>query len=274
MSDRTPGKDRGGRDEPAGNPGHVRWERDGPLVRVTFERPRARNAMTWAMYDELAGALERLEADREIRAAVLRGAGGSFVAGTDIGQFTDFESGDDGVAYEARIDEVVGRLEAVPVPTLAVVEGYAVGGGLALAAACDLRICTPDARFGMPIARTVGNCLSMANYTRMVAHLGPARTKALIFLADFLEAEEARELGFVLEVVEPGALDGRARELCARIAEHAPVTLRVTKEAVRRIVERMEREGDDLVRRAYGSRDFREGVRAFLEKETPEWEGR
>ncbi len=254
--------------------GRVRLDREGVVARLTFDRPRARNAMTWAMYDELADALGRLEADDEVRVAVLRGAGGSFVAGTDISQFTDFESGDDGLAYEARIDEVLGRLEALPVPTLAVVEGYAVGGGLALATACDLRVCTPDARFGMPIARTVGNCLSMANCARLVAHLGPARTKELIFLAGYLEAREAREIGFVVDVVEEALLDERVEALCERIAEHAPVTLRVTKEAIRRILEAMESDGDDLVRRAYGSRDFRDGVRAFLEKETPEWEGR
>jgi len=253
--------------------GRVRLERAGAVARIVFDRPRARNAMTPAMYAGLDGALAELEEDDDVRVVVLRGSGGSFVAGTDISGFADFEGPDDGVAYEERLESIVGRLERLPRPTLAVVEGYAVGGGLALAAACDLRVCTPDARFGMPIARTVGHCLSMANYARLVAHLGPGRTKRLLFLADYLEAREARDAGFVLEVVEAETLTRRVDALCRRIADHAPLTLRVTKEAVRRILNALEADGEDLLRRAYGSRDFREGVRAFLEKRDPEWEG-
>lgn len=258
-------------------PGSVRLERggeDGEVVQLTFDRPDARNAMTADMYGELDAALDRLAADHDLRTVVLRGAGGTFVAGTDIARFADFESGDDGLAYEAELEAVVAKLEGLPVPTLAVVEGYAVGGGLALAAACDLRVCTPDARFGMPIARTVGHCLSMENYARLTWHLGPARTKALLFLADFLSADEARAAGFVLEVVEAGGLDARVAELASRIAAHAPVTLRVTKEALERLRTAVAAQGDDLLRRAYGSRDFQEGVRAFLEKRDPDWEGR
>lgn len=258
----------------SGEAGRVRLRRDGPVAHLTFDRPDARNAMTRAMYQELDSALERLDPEDGVRAAVLRGAGGSFVAGTEISRFRDFTSGADGLAYEREIDGVVARLEAVPVPTLAVVEGWAVGGGLALAAACDLRICTPDARFGMPIARTVGNCLSMANYARLVAHLGPSRTKALVFLAEPLPAPEARAAGFVQEVVDAPRLHQRVEELLRRLLAHAPLTLRATKEAVRRIVATLEDEGEDLVRGVYGSRDFREGVAAFLEKREPEWEGR
>ena len=257
-----------------GDPGAVRFERHGGVAYLTFDRPASRNAMTWSMYEDLDRNIQRLREEDGLRVAVLRGAGGSFVAGTDIGQFTDFHSAEDGVGYERRLESVLELLEAVPVPTLAVVERYAVGGGLAIAAACDLRICTPDARFGMPIARTVGNCLSVTNHARLVAHLGPGRVKALLFLAEMLDAAEARASGFVLEVVEPDALDTRVAEICERIAAHAPITLQVTKEAIRRIVAALGNEGDDLVRRASGSRDFREGVEAFLAKRRPRWEGR
>lgn len=253
--------------------GAVTFRRSGATARITFDRPAARNAMTWAMYEELGAAIDRLRPDDGIRVAVLRGAGGTFVSGTDIRQFAEFHTAEDGLRYERRLDEVVGRLAAAPVPTLAVVEGYAAGGGLALAAACDLRVATPDARFGVPIARTVGNALSMANCARLVAHLGPARTTALLFTGGFLSAEEAWAAGFVTEVVDAGALDVWVAELCALIAGHAPVTLQVTKEAIRRIVAAAP-DGDDLLRRVYGSRDFREGVRAFLEKRAPRWEGR
>jgi enoyl-CoA hydratase len=226
------------------------------------------------MYEELDRALDVIASDADVRVTVLRGAGGHFVAGTDIAQFVAFSTGDDGVAYERRLDAVLAKLESLRAATVAVVEGYAVGGGMAIASACDLRLCTPDARFGVPIARTVGNCLSMSNYARLVASLGAARTTELIFTAGFLPADEARALGFVTAVVAPDDLEEEVRALCARLASHAPITLQVTKEAIRRLVGRPSADGDDLVRRAYGSRDFREGVAAFTGKRPPRWEGR
>jgi enoyl-CoA hydratase/carnithine racemase len=250
----------------------VRFERRGDAGFITFDRPAARNAMTWTMYEQFAAALERVAAEARLRVVVLRGAAGSFVAGTDIAQFTDFTSTDDGLAYERRIDDVLADLETLPVPTLAVVEGYAAGAGLMLAAACDLRVCSPDARFGVPIARTVGNALSLANHARLVAQLGPSRVKALLFLADFLSADQALEAGFALEVVPHVALDARVDELCARIASHAPITLRVSKVAIRRVLTAELSDADDAIREAYRSRDFREGVAAFLEKRSPRWE--
>lgn len=254
--------------------GTVRWERRGTTAVITVDRPHARNAMTWAMYEALGSALDAIDADPEVRVAVLRGAGGSFVAGTDIAQFADFTTGDDGVAYERRLDSALDRLQQLTVPTLAVIEGHAVGGGLAIAAACDARLATPDARFAMPIARTVGNCLSMANYARLVAHLGPARTQQLILTAEPMLAPEALARAFVLEIVEPGALDARIEARCAQFAAMAPITLRVTREAIRRIVSAVAGNGDDLVRMAYGSHDFHEGVSAFIARRAPRWEGR
>lgn len=254
--------------------GTVHVEHNGAIATVTFDRPVARNAMTWAMYEALDAALDRLAADRALRVVVFRGAGGHFVAGTDIAQFVDFKSGDDGVRYEQRLEAVIAKLESLPAATIAAVDGFAVGGGLAIAAACDLRIATPNARFGVPIARTVGNCLSMANYARLVANLGASRTKSLLLTADFIAANEALALGFVLDVVEPDRFDAEVESLAMRITTYAPITLQVTREAVRRIVGRSIADGDDLVRRAYDSTDFREGVAAFIEKRPPRWEGR
>jgi enoyl-CoA hydratase/carnithine racemase len=219
-------------------------------------------------------ALDRIATEPSLRVVVLRGTGGNFVAGTDISQFVEFESGDDGVAYEQRLEGILTKLESLPVVTVGAVEGYAAGGGLALAAACDLRVAAPDAQFGAPIARTLGNCLSMGNYARLVAALGAARTKAMLLTAEFMSADEARALGFVLRVLEPHAFDRELEMLSARLASLAPLTLQVTREAVRRIVRLSAAEGDDLVRRVYASRDFREGVAAFVEKRTPRWEGR
>jgi enoyl-CoA hydratase/carnithine racemase len=255
--------------------GHVRFERAGDVARLTFDRPEARNAMTWEMYQELGHALDRLEAAQDLRVAVLRGEGGrAFVAGTDISQFTRFASAEDGIAYERFIDGLMGRIESVRIPTVAVIEGFAVGGGLAIASACDLRICTPDAKFGLPIARTVGNCLSMRNYAQLIALLGASRAKKMILTAEFLSAEEALQSGFVMEVVPPEQLDERVAALCATLGRNAPITLRVTKEAIRRIVALLVPDGSDLIREAYGSADFREGVSAFVAKRPPVWKGR
>lgn len=254
--------------------GTVHFERHGSTAFVTIDRPSARNAMTWAMYEQLDRALDRIASEPDLGVAVLRGRGGHFVAGTDIAQFASFKSAEDGVAYERQLEGVVAKLEATRVVTIAAVEGYAAGSGLALAAACDLRLCTPDARFGVPIAKTLGNCLSMANYARLVASLGAARTKSLLLTADFMSADEARGLGFVVAVVEPHSFPAQLDALCARVATLAPITLQVTKEAVRRIVALSSAEGDDLVHRAYASSDFREGMAAFLAKRSPRWEGR
>jgi enoyl-CoA hydratase len=149
-----------------------------------------------------------------------------------------------------------------------------VGGGLAIAAACDLRLCTPDARFGMPIAKTLGNCLSMANYARLVMHLGAARTKSLIFTAEPMSADEALARDFVLEVVAPHLVDARVEARCEQLLAHAPVTLMVTREAIQRMVAAVTAAGDDLVHRAYASHDFHEGVAAFMARRKPRWEGR
>jgi enoyl-CoA hydratase/carnithine racemase len=251
------------------------FERRGSVAFITFNRPEARNAMTWEMYDALYACCEEVDADDDVRVLVLRGAGDkAFVAGTDIKQFLEFESGEDGVVYEERMERIVGRLETVRKPTVAVIDGYAIGGGLAIAAVSDLRLCTPEAKFGMPIARTLGNCLSVENYARLVALLGPARTKALIFTARMFSAEEALSAGFATEVVPREEMDGRVEELCAALASHAPITLRVTKEAVRRLTLAGLPDANDLVVETYGSADFREGVEAFVEKRRPRWSGR
>jgi enoyl-CoA hydratase/carnithine racemase len=243
-------------------------ERRGPALWVTFNRPEAHNAMTFAMYEELYAACEAADGDEEVRAMVLRGAGEkAFVAGTDISQFADFdESGEDGLEYEATIDRIVGRLEAVTKPTVALVDGYAMGSGLALSATCDLRVCTPAARFGLPIARTVGNCLSMENYARLAALLGPARLKDIVFTARTIEIDEALAIGLATEVVDPEAVEARGEALCELLASHAPVTLRTTKEALRRLRAATTPDGDDLIREAYGSEGFRRNVAKFLEK--------
>jgi enoyl-CoA hydratase/carnithine racemase len=229
--------------------------------------------MTMAMYDQLAAACGAITSNPEVRVAIFRGVGEAFAAGTDIREFLAFTSVQDGIAYERRIDEVITSIEKLPVPTIAVVQGVAMGGGLLIATACDFRIAAPTARFGVPIARTLGNCLSMANTARLVAALGPALSKRLLLLGDAISAEEALRCGFVLEVAQPEMIDDVVRTLCRRLASHAPITMRVAKESIRRLAEALP-EGDDLVRAVYGSDDFRAGVRTFLAKQQPKWTGR
>ena len=252
------------------------FERRGALAVLTFNRPESRNAMTWAMYEGLVTACDAVDAEEELRVLILRGAGGkAFVAGTDIGQFQTFRSPEDALEYERRMDRIIGRLEMVTKPTIAAIAGVAAGGGASIALACDLRYCTPESAIGVPIARTIGNCLSMANCARLVDLLGPARTKELIFRARLVPADEARHYGLVNEIVPADRLDERVQEVAREIAGYAPITLRVTKEAIRRLqVHRRAPECDYLIAQAYMSADFREGVTAFLEKRKPVFRGR
>jgi enoyl-CoA hydratase/carnithine racemase len=248
---------------------------EGPVLRVTFNRPGQRNAMTWAMYEGLYDACERADGDDDIRVMVLRGAGdAAFVAGTDIAQFQEFRSGEDGVAYERRIARVLNRLEDVTVPTVAAVQGFCIGGGLAIAAVCDLRVATRSARFGVPIARTLGNCLSMNTFSLLVHHLGPARTLDLLLRARLLAGERAHAAGFVSEVCDDGELDEVLGELVEPILRHAPLTMWAAKEAVSRLRRAQLPDGDDLVSRVFGSEDFSRAVQAFLSKEQVTWTGR
>jgi enoyl-CoA hydratase len=250
--------------------------RDG-VARVTFNRPQARNALTFAMYDRLAEICEVANADRSIRVMLLAGAGGkAFAAGTDISQFRAFRSDQDALDYEARIDRVMDALERCRVPSIAAIQGACTGGGAAIAACCDLRIAAQGARFGFPVARTLGNCLSMQNVARLAALIGAARVKDIIFRARLVEADEALAIGLVSELAEDGsALMRRAEELGQLVAGHAPLTLRATKEALRRLRPRLAPgEGDDLVLMCYLSADFREGMDAFLDKRKPVWQGR
>jgi enoyl-CoA hydratase/carnithine racemase len=257
---------------------HTLFEIDGPIATLTFNRPDARNAMTWSMYDALVDACEKTGNDPAVRVLILRGAGGrAFIAGTDISQFQAFRGPGDGTNYEAHIDAVLDRLERMAKPTIAVVSGVAVGGGCAIALTCDLCIATAESRFGIPIARTLGNCLSAATCARLADRIGPTRVKDLLFTGRLVDAAEAQSWGIVSRVVDVSAIDETARQLAHEIAANAPLTIHATKEMLRRIGEqrRLPAGADrDLVELCYTSADFREGISAFLAKRPPEWTGR
>lgn len=251
-------------------------EQDGPVATVTFNRPEARNAMTFEMYEALHDACERFDRDAGVRVVILRGAGDrAFASGTDIRQFLAFTTREDALGYEARIGRVLSRIAEMTKPTIAMVQGDAVGGGMFMAVACDLRLAAPHARFGVPVARTLGNFLAPTSLALLVATLGPVRTREIILTARLVEAAEAKAIGLV-DAVHPAAeLPARTRELAGRIAEHAPLTLAATKEATRRLIAAQSPGSlEDLILSCYLSRDFQEGVRAFLEKREARWQGR
>ncbi len=249
--------------------------RDG-IGRVTFNRPQARNAFTFAMYERLAEICAQANHDRAIKVLVLQGAGDkAFASGTDINQFRAFTTPQHAIDYEARIDRVLTQIEECRVPTIAAITGACTGGGAGIAACCDLRIGTKTTRMGFPIARTLGNCLSMSSLSRLTALIGPARVKDIIFTARLVGAAEAAAAGLLTEVVEDlPALQRRTDELATLIAGHAPLTLAATKQALARLRNKLTREeGEDLILMCYMSRDFREGLDAFLGKRPPQWTG-
>ncbi|KAB2913437.1 MAG: enoyl-CoA hydratase [Hyphomicrobiaceae bacterium] len=253
------------------------YEIKGTTGIVTFNRPAAHNALTFAMYDRLGEICASVPEDGSIRAIIVTGAGGrAFGAGTDISLFRDFKSGEDGLDYEARMERMFAKLERCPVPTIAAIPGVCTGGAAVIAAACDLRIATRNLKFGFPIARTLANCLSAANIARVAMLTGVGRAVDMLMTTRLIEADEALAIGLVNELLDsPDALMARALALAEQIATQAPLTMRAGKEVVRRMREKFAGVEDlDLVALCYGSADFREGLDAFLAKRTPRFSGR
>ena len=255
---------------------HLTLEQADRVAVVTVNRPQARNAMTFEMYDALHALCDRLDADAAVRVVILRGAGDkAFVSGTDIRQFQAFKTKEDALGYEARISRVLTRIAGLTKPSIAMIQGDAVGGGLFMSLACDLRLAAEHARFGAPIARTLGNFAAPVSLALMIATVGPVRAREMILTARLIAASEAKTLGLVDEVHPLAALEARARELAARIAEHAPLTMAAVKEATRRYIAGIApKDLEDLILSCYLSSDFHEGVRAFLEKRKANWQGR
>lgn len=252
-------------------------EREGAVATLTFNRPDKRNALTFGMYEGLAEFCREAREDESLRCVLVTGAGGrAFAAGTDISLFRNFDGAKDGLAYEKKMDGILADIETCPVPMIAAIAGACTGGGAAIAAVCDIRIATRDMAFGFPIARTLGNCLSIASLQRLNGLLGPGRTKELLMTARLIGAEEAERIGLVTELHDDfDALMARARALAEQIAGFAPVTLDVTKQMYRRIdAARPAIDDEDLIAFCYGSEDFREGLDAFLTKRKAEWKGR
>jgi enoyl-CoA hydratase len=250
--------------------------RERGIAWIAIDNPQARNAMTFAMWEQLREAAVTLDADAAVRAVVITGTGSAaFVSGTDIGEFRAFAGADDGIAYEERIGAVIAALDAIRVPTIAAIRGVCTGGGVSIAATCDVRIGGPGTRVGVPIARTLGNCISLRNIARLAEIVGLDAVKTLLLTGALLGAREAHHLRFLSEVAEyDETVPARAQTVAEELVALAPLTLRATKEMCRRLRRAAPLpDDDDLIRLCYGSRDFREGLTAFLDKRKPEWTG-
>ena len=253
----------------------VRLELRNSIAYITFDHVAARNAMTVGMYQSLKTICEDLTQSSAAHVAILRGAGGkSFVSGSDIAQFANFQDGDDGIRYEEGIDQYLAPLALLPIPTIAVIDGMAVGGGLAIASCCDFRISTPDARFGVPIAKTLGNCLSAGNVAWLVAHLGMPVVKRMLLLAELVTAPELLKQGYLLATYDAGDLESEANKLADRLMQLAPITQKSSKQTLARIIKNNLPDCSDLIRECYGSDDFKSGVASFLEGKPPVWTGK
>jgi len=253
----------------------VRLELRSGIAHITFDHVVARNAMTVGMYQSLKKICEELTQSAAARVAILRGAGGkSFVSGSDIAQFADFENGDDGIRYEEGIDSYMAPLAMLPFPTIAVIDGMAIGGGLAIASCCDFRISTPDARFGVPIAKTLGNCLSAGNVAWLVAHLGVNVVKRMLLLAELVAAPELLKQGYLLATYSAEDLENEAHQLAESLMSLAPITQKSSKQTLARMIKNNLPDCSDLIRECYGSEDFKNGVTSFLKGESPVWTGK
>jgi enoyl-CoA hydratase/carnithine racemase len=256
--------------------GRIVFERDGALAHIRFDNPAAYNALNSQMWLDLRDAARAIAADPDIRVATFRGVGGkAFISGTDIAKFAAYSTGAQGGEYEREIDECMAAVDAIPCTTIAVVEGWAVGGGLNISSACDFRIATADAKFGSPIGRTIGNCLSAASVARIGGAVGVQFAKRMVLLGEFLAADQLLASGFLIDIVERDAIDDRLAALCQRAAENAPLTTRATKETIRQMTFGDLPKIDALIDQVYGSADFRRGVADFLAKtrRVPDWTG-
>ncbi|MBV8214000.1 MAG: enoyl-CoA hydratase/isomerase family protein [Verrucomicrobia bacterium] len=251
-------------------------DRNEGIAEVKFNRPEVRNAVTFEMYEAVYDLCAEANEKGEIKAIIFAGVDSSaFASGTDISLLQGIKDGKGGIDYEERIERVVGIVERCRVPTIAAIAGACTGGGAALATACDLRIGGKNLRFGYPMAKTLGNCLSLPNSARLIFLIGPGRFKELLLTARLMGSEEAYATGLINEVLEPSDVLARAREVAGRIAQNAPLTIWAAKEAVRRLHEKLQSANfNDVIEQSYQSEDFRLGVESFITKQTPKWTGR
>lgn len=258
--------------------GGLMVDRDGPVARITFNNPARRNAMTFAMWRDLAACLEELAQDQGLRVVILTGAGDrAFVSGADISEFEEKRGSADAISvYNAAVARAGAAIEALPVPIIAAIRGACIGGGMGIALRCDLRLCSTDARFGIPAAR-LGLGYDLRDLAIVAAAIGAQCAADMLYSARYFDAEEAKTSGLVLRVLDPDALFPAVEELAKSIAANAPLTIRAAKAGLRALrrapTAEAEREVNSLVASCFASADYAEGRAAFAARRAPVFKG-
>jgi enoyl-CoA hydratase/carnithine racemase len=252
-------------------------EIDGPIGWMTFNRPERRNAVSLDMWQAIPEILHQFEDDPAVRVIVLKGSGDlAFVSGADISQFEQARSTEAANANYDRISELASKaLGECSKPTIAMIRGFCIGGGLAIAIGCDIRIATVESKFGIPAAR-LGVGYGAAGVQKLVSLVGPSYTKEIFFTARHFDAAEAQAMGLINRMVSGLQLEDYTRKYCAAIADNAPKTMATLKRTVTEVLRGHEADWDvcdSLVKDCFASLDFIEGRRAFMEKRRPVFRG-
>ena len=257
--------------------GVVRMEKEGALGWLFFDHPERRNAISVQMWRQLPDLVAELAADDAVRVVVMRGSGElAFVAGADISEFEQSRSGDSVDGYDVDAGRAMGSLAALTKPVIAMIHGFCVGGGVGISLTADLRYAADDAVFAIPAAR-LGLGYQMAGLETLTNLVGFSRAKEIFFTARRFDADEALRMGFLNGVLPKAELEARVREIAAQMAQNAPLTLgsvkRIVRELAREPAKRDYAAIDDSIQRCFDSEDYKEGVRAFMEKRTPRFRG-